>query len=68
MTYDVRIQVGLIRITDEIEAPIWTEPVRYETDEPEEIQRIINDLLAAHPEYTRAQATPIVEGCRSYRR
>lgn len=37
----------------------WTEPVTYATDDREEVDRTVLDLLAKHPEYTRARVKPV---------
>lgn len=33
----------------------WTEPITYETDDRDEVDAIVLDALAAHPEFTRAK-------------
>lgn len=63
MTYLVKVyRVTRIDTGDPVgilDAPIASEPVLYEADDREEVDRIVLDFLAAHPEYTRASVHPV---------
>ena len=44
----------------DIEGEHWTEPVLYDTDDPDEITRIVADVLAANG-LSRAEIVPVMK-------